>query len=154
MRNHKSDCGCIICKSGRAAKVKARTKRHRADTLKSWHDSVEIAKNILTVSLYAGPTILIVAAVVKGLFFILSLWGFPASLQNERDTMIDSIQVQKQVVKRKLQRTIKRLQDRMDTYKASIYYCRTDPSGYWEAVDELRQRIQVQRSALKRINRL
>ena len=71
--NHKSDCGCIICISGRAAKVRTRKRQHRTDTLASWRESVEIAKSILYVSLYAGPTILIIAGIIKGLFLILSI---------------------------------------------------------------------------------
>lgn len=71
--NHKPECKCIICTSGRAARIKTRKNRHRADTLARWSEGVEIAKSILYVSLYAGPTILIVAGIVKALLFILSI---------------------------------------------------------------------------------
>lgn len=68
--------------------------------------------------------------------------------------MIDCIQVQKQVVGRKIRRTIRRLQDRIETVQASLYYVKGDPSGYWEAMDDLRASLARQRSAMKRIKRL
>lgn len=71
--NHKGGCACIICISGLAAKARTRKNRNRTDTLASWRESVEIARNVLRVTLYAAPTILIIAGMLKALLFILSI---------------------------------------------------------------------------------
>lgn len=71
--NHKTDCGCFVCASVRGSRVKTRKRAHRADTLASWREGVEIARNVLYVALYTGPTILVIAGVLKGLLLILSL---------------------------------------------------------------------------------
>lgn len=71
--DHKRDCACFVCASVRTARIKTRARRNRNDTLASWRESVEIARNVLRVTLYAAPAILIIAGLLKGLLLILSL---------------------------------------------------------------------------------
>lgn len=70
--------------------------------------------------------------------------------------MMDSITIQKRNVGRKIRRTIRRLENRLDSIREDIYFAdpRKDTAAHWKSVDALRVSIKSQRSALKRIDRL
>ena len=67
---------------------------------------------------------------------------------------MDSVMTQKRNVKRKLQRTVKRLQAARERAYADAYFHRGDPATYWEQIDEFHASIRKVQSALRRINRL